>query len=122
MRMPVAVRRGSVVEHHELRFHRRSNGPWGNAHGVVVVLSRLAQLVTLLFAIALAVRAKGPSAILGFWLLATIAVYSVGLPPRMAAVWRQLPLPLELLFYVPESSASAVARLHPPASGSERPA
>jgi hypothetical protein len=102
--VPIVVRRDGAVEQLSAVFQRRAEGPWENREEFFIVLARVAQFVTLLFAVAIGARARGWSAGLGFWLLATISVYSVGLPPRMAVFWRALPLPIEVLFFFPSIS------------------
>ncbi|MGQ0735602.1 MAG: PDZ domain-containing protein [Acidobacteriota bacterium] len=106
--VPFTIDRAGVVTTLEVRFAKRPTAPWTTTQGIVVLLGRLVQLVTLLFAIAIVRRADRAEAWLGFWLLATIAIYSVGLPPRMAVVWRQLPLVLEVLFYLPSVSKALI--------------
>src|SRR5262245_6783075 len=102
--LPITVRRAGRVEELGVIFQRRATRPWQGQEELFIALARLAQLVTLLFAIAIGVRANSWTAVLGFWLLATFSVYSVGLPPRMAMVWRAMPLALEALFFVPSIS------------------
>jgi hypothetical protein len=102
--LPMTVRRNGRIEQLSAVFERRPGRPWETREELFIVLARVAQLVTLLFAIAIGIRATGRPAVFGFWLLATISIYSVGLPPRMAVVWRALPIPLELLFFFPSIS------------------
>ncbi|MEQ1731248.1 MAG: PDZ domain-containing protein, partial [Vicinamibacterales bacterium] len=103
-----AVLRAGRTQHLEVRFDRRSDGSFATAERRVVLLSRAAQLITLVFGVVILVKARGVEALLGFWLLATVGVYSVGLPPRMAAVWRQFPVPVQVLFYLPSVSKAII--------------
>lgn len=103
---PIAVtvsRDGRVVPA-LLTFHQLQSGPFETTDRRIVLGTRFAQGVTLAFALLIVARGRGTSAILGFWLLATLAIYSVGLPPRMATVWRALPWPLSVLFFIPSVS------------------
>ena len=73
---------------------------------------RLAQVVTLLFAVLVAVRRSSqPSALLGALLLASIATVSLVLPMRMAAFWQALPPPVAALLWVPFATSVAVGPL-----------
>lgn len=73
---------------------------------------RLAQVITLGFAIVVAVKRRSqPSALLGAWLLASFATVSVVLPMRMAVFWRALPPPVELLLWLPATTSMAVGPL-----------
>jgi membrane-associated protease RseP (regulator of RpoE activity) len=73
---------------------------------------RLAQVITLGFAILVAVkRSAHAPALLGAWLLASIATVSIVLPMRMAVFWRELVAPLELLLWLPATTSAAVGPL-----------
>jgi len=102
--MTVTFQRGPANRSTELIFHDASIAPWTTASGAVHLMSRLIQFVTLGFAVALAVRGFGVPAALGFWLLATISVFRVGLPYRLATLWYTLPLPVSILFFLPSIS------------------
>ena len=70
---------------------------------------RFAQLITLALAVVVAVRrAAQPSALLGAWLLASIATVSIVLPMRLAVFWHALPLALRVLIWVPFGMSVAV--------------
>ena len=102
--MTVTLQRGPAARSTELIFHEASSAPWTTPSGAIHLMSRLIQFVTLGFAVALAIRGVGVSAALGFWLLATISVFRVGLPYRLATIWQTLPLPLSILFLLPSIS------------------
>ena len=77
-----------------------------------LLMFRLAQVITLGFAILVAVkRSAHAPALLGAWLLASIATVSIVLPMRMAVFWRELPAPLELLLWLPATTGAAVGPL-----------
>src|SRR5262249_5368529 len=61
-----------------------------------------AQLLTLILALVIAFsRPSDPVALLGAWLLATGAVVDVVSPRGRMAIWRELPIPLGILLWVP---------------------
>jgi hypothetical protein len=73
---------------------------------------RFAQAITLGFAILVAIKRRSqPSALLGAWLLASIATVSLVLPTRMAVFWRELPTPIALLLLLPAATSAAVGPL-----------
>jgi membrane-associated protease RseP (regulator of RpoE activity) len=61
-----------------------------------------AQLLTLIVAFVIAFsRPRDPTALLGAWLLATAAVCDVVPPRGRMAIWRELPISLGILLWVP---------------------
>ena len=79
---------------------------WGTRAGITLATMRAVQLAML--ALALVIAWKQPrnfGASIGAWLLGTLAVYSIVLPARLPAVWRDLPAPLELVLWVPYLSS-----------------
>ncbi len=77
-----------------------------------LVAFRLAQIVTLGFALVVALKCSlQPSALLGALLLASIATLSISLPMRIVAFWQLLPWPLSLLLWVPFTTSVAVGPL-----------
>jgi len=67
-----------------------------------LIAFRLAQVITLAFAILVGFRrASHPPALIGAWLLASTATLSVVLPMQLATFWAELPTPLGLLLWVP---------------------
>lgn len=102
--MPVVVLRDGRPQELAAVFQRRARRLWEDSELLFIVLARFAQLVTLLFATAIGARANGWRAVLGFWLLATISIYSVGLPPRMAVWWRAFPPAIQPLLFIPSIS------------------
>ena len=79
---------------------------WQTQPGIALMVVRAGQLVALAFAVfVLFKRPRDPLARTGVWLLASWAVFSLALPYRVAAVWRELPWPVGLLFWSPTSAA-----------------
>ena len=77
-----------------------------------LVAFRLAQVVTLGFAIMVGLRRPSqPSALLGALLLASIATISLKLPMRLAEFWEQVPALPALLFWLPFATSVAVGPL-----------
>ena len=73
---------------------------------------RLAQIITLAFALVVAYkRHTQPSALLGALLLASIATVSLALPMRMAVFWQIVPPVLRELLWVPFATSVAVGPL-----------
>jgi hypothetical protein len=73
---------------------------------------RLAQIITLSFALVVAFkRSFQPSALLGALLLASLATVSVVLPMRLFAFWDALPAPFALLLWWPFATSVAVGPL-----------
>jgi protein kinase-like protein/PDZ domain-containing protein len=102
--MVFTVQRGADLLQLPTTFHQRSESIWTSHRIVFLLLARGMQLVTLIVAVVIGLRAKERSDALGSWLLATISAYTVGLPPRMAVVWRHLPVLIQPLFYLPSLS------------------
>jgi len=73
---------------------------------------RLAQIITLAFALVVAYkRHSQPSALLGALLLASIATVSLALPMRMAVFWQIVPPVARELLWVPFATSVAVGPL-----------
>jgi hypothetical protein len=86
---------------------------WGTAPGRPALLAfRVAQLITLGFAIVVAFRRDSqPSALLGALLLASLATVSLALPVRMAAFWGVVPAVPAALLWIPFATSVAVGPL-----------
>ena len=85
---------------------------WQTQPGIALMVVRAGQLVALAFAVfVLFKRPRDPLARTGVWLLASWAVFSLALPYRVAAVWRELPWPVGLLFWFPHISSQALPAL-----------
>jgi len=82
---------------------------WRSQPGNALLVVRAGQLVTLAFAVfVLFRRPHDPLARTAVWLLASWAVFSLALPYSIAAVWRDLPWPVGLVFWFPHISSLAL--------------
>ena len=86
---------------------------WSTRAGFTLALMRVVQVAMLTLAFVIAWKQPRDSgAFVGAWLLASLAVYNIVLPARLPAVWRDLPVPVELGLWLPYlSSISAGAIL-----------
>ncbi len=85
---------------------------WRSHEGLELMAVRAAQLVTLLFGILIAFKRPADHvARAGGWLLATLGVFCVVLPYRIAAVWRGLPAIAGAVLWIPFASSLAIAAL-----------
>ncbi len=85
---------------------------WSTRPGATLALMRGIQGVML--ALAFVIAWKQPdniAALVGAWLLATLSVYSISLPTRLSAVWRDFPAPLELVLWFPYLSSIAAGSI-----------
>jgi hypothetical protein len=77
-----------------------------------MVMASVLLVQSLALFLALLIVLKRPDdrlAWLGAWVLATVAVFTIVPPCRIAAVWRGLPSPLAALMWVPYLSSHAAA-------------
>src|SRR5207247_3796599 len=81
---------------------------WRSPQGVSLVAIRGVQLVTLLLAVAIAIRPTGVTGQLGALFLATIGVFCLALPYRFATMWRSVPAVASVLFWFPMLSTLVV--------------
>jgi hypothetical protein len=110
--MPLDVDRAGDRVTAALTLHRAPWSYWQSQDGWMLLAVRAVQLVTLCLAFVIAIkRSFDPSARLGAWLLATVGVFCVVLPYRIAAVWRQLPVVPGALLWIPYVSSVAVAAI-----------
>jgi len=82
--------------------------PWSNLRsgpGLFILVVLASQFVTLVLALVIVLKRPDDSvARLGAWVLASIGVFRIVLPNRIGAVWRDLPAPADLLFWLPHAS------------------
>ena len=81
---------------------------WGTHAGVTLLLMRGAQLLMLGLAVVIVWKQQDSRALVGAWLLASLGVYSILLPPRLSATWRELPAVLEAAMWLPYLSSTCV--------------
>ena len=85
---------------------------WRSQEGIVLLVLRGVFFVTLALAIFIAFRRPyDVVARLGAWLLASVAVFSVAFQYRFAVVWREVPPPADMLFWIPFLSSLALPAL-----------
>jgi len=86
---------------------------WRTRAGLTLATLRSMQVGMLALACIIAWKQpRDVGALVGAWLLASLGVFCIVLPTRLSAVWRDLPAPLELSFWLPYlSSVSAGAIL-----------
>jgi len=97
----VVYERNGASHEASIAFNRRSEPLWSSLSGSILILDRIIQCATLIAAIFIAFRAERVTALLGAWFLATVGVFSTAMPPGLAALWRNLPLPLALPLFGP---------------------
>ena len=96
----------------DLVLQRAPREHWLTQSGIALLIVRGTQLVSLGFALIIAFRRpKDASALIAAWLLATTGIFSVVLPSRTAAVWRQLPDAVGLALWLPHVSNLLAAPL-----------
>jgi eukaryotic-like serine/threonine-protein kinase len=82
---------------------------WRTRQGAGLLTARGLQLATLGFALLIAARRpRDPMALAAAALLASVGVMSITLPYQFAAVWRSLPLAVEVLLWPPFLASAAV--------------
>jgi phosphoserine phosphatase RsbU/P len=95
-----------------LSLQRTSWQDWISTEGMLLRAVRGAQFITLIFALIIAFsRSYDRIARVGAWFLATLATLSFLLPYGMAVTWRQLPLLLGGLLWIPLVSTLVFAPL-----------
>src|SRR5215510_7073200 len=106
------IERAGVRQYGLLSFQRTSWPDWVSTEGILLRLVRGAQFITLIFALIIAFsRPYDRIARVGAWFLATLATLSFLLPYGMAVLWRQLPMLLGGLLWIPLVSTLAFAPL-----------
>jgi hypothetical protein len=78
--------------------------------GLFILATLGVQLVALILALVIVLKRPDDAvARAGAWLLATVGVFKIVLPGRIAAVWRDLPVAVSALFWLPHVSDVAAA-------------
>lgn len=110
--MVVELDRNGAGVHAELRVPAGFE-QWVQAgQGRGVLAFRLAQVITLGFALLVGFRRSlQPSALLGAVLLASLATLTLAMPWRLAVFWNALPSPLAALLWIPFTTSAAVGPL-----------
>jgi protein kinase-like protein/PDZ domain-containing protein len=106
--IPIEIARGSIVSRTLLEFKPGPRSFWTSPQGVLLMAERLAQLITLVLAILLTLRSSDDAAQMAGLLLASIGVFSLTLPYRLASVWARVPIALGALFWIPMTSTLVI--------------
>jgi hypothetical protein len=107
--IPVVVERRGELLPVNLLLGAEPAAFWQTSAGVVLLVVRMVQLTTLVIALILAFKLPGdPLARLGAWLLASGSVFCIVFPARLAAAWRELPAPVDLVLWFPFASSLAI--------------
>jgi len=107
----VVVRRRDVRLTRDVWMNGNPVPVWRTSAGVVLLVARLTQALTLLLAIVVVLkRPYDDLARLCAWLLASGSVFSIAFPFRFAALWRDLG-PAGVLLWVPFVSSFAVGAI-----------
>ena len=106
--MPVIVERQGLRVSLTMRLSHEPADYWLTRTGATLIVIKLAQLVTLLAGITVALRRPhDPDALAASWFLMTCAVFLIALPARFAIVWRGLP-GLRELFWIAHASSITI--------------
>jgi tRNA A-37 threonylcarbamoyl transferase component Bud32 len=82
---------------------------WRRSDGPAILTIRIVQLAVLVVAIFVAMRKpRDVVALVGAGFLATMGVFSVAMPYRLATEWRELPAPLAAALIVPALSSAVI--------------
>jgi tRNA A-37 threonylcarbamoyl transferase component Bud32 len=109
-RPPLEIARGPERTQVALDLDRAAPRFWLTMAGATVAIARAVQFITLVVAFVLAMRRpRDPHALVGAWLLGTLAVYSVAWPYGFAVRWRDLPWMLGLPLWVPYVSSLSIS-------------
>jgi len=107
--MPVVVERAGTVATLVLRLEPASLDHWRAPTRIILLISRGAQLVTLIAALfVIWRRPRDVTALTGAWFLLTCATFTIAPPMRLASVWQEWPLPLGALLWIPHASSLAI--------------
>jgi hypothetical protein len=107
--MPVVVERNGTRLDLTLRLPPRPLDYWFTRPGATLFFVRLAQFASLLAGLSLALRRpRAPDALAASWFLMTCAVFLIALPSRLGTLWRELPIPIRELFWIPYASGITI--------------
>ncbi len=107
--MPVVVTRNGERLHLSLLLPPISPSYWLTRTGATLIGFRLAQLVTLLSGLFIVWRRpRDPSALAAALFLLTCVVFVIALPPRIAIVWRGLPVLIREMLWIPYAASLTI--------------
>ncbi len=110
--VPLLIERDGQEFETELTLMQSSWKDWKSREGIVLLMVRVAQLITLILAFVIAFSL--PYELInrvGGWFLATVATMSFLLPYGMASTWRELPTLVGALLWIPLFSTTVFAPL-----------
>jgi sigma-B regulation protein RsbU (phosphoserine phosphatase) len=110
--VPLTIEREGRELETEMTLMRSSWRDWSSREGMVLLMVRIAQLITLILAIVIAFSL--PYELInrvGGWFLATVATMSFLLPYGMASTWRELPTVVGAFLWIPLFSTTVFAPL-----------
>jgi sigma-B regulation protein RsbU (phosphoserine phosphatase) len=110
--VPLLIERDGQEFETELTLMQSSWKDWKSREGMVLLMVRFAQLITLILALVIAF--SRPYELInrvGGWFLATVATMSFLLPYGMASTWRELPTLVGALLWIPLFSTTVFAPL-----------
>lgn len=107
--MPVIVERNGVRLNLSMLLPAETPDYWRTRTGATLIGFRVAQLMPLLAGLFLAWRRPAdPRALAASWFLMTCAAFTIALPYQFAAVWRDLPMPIRDLLWIPYASGLTI--------------
>jgi len=107
--MPVVIERNGRSQELTLLLPPQSPDFWFTQPGGTLLFMRLAQFLTLVAGLTVALRRpRHPAALAAAWFLLTCAVFVIALPNRLALVWRDLPVLIRELLWIPYASSIAI--------------
>src|SRR5262245_21841522 len=107
--MPVVIKRDGRARELTMLLPLESAAFWLTQPGSTLLFMRLAQFLTLVAGLSIALRRPhDPAALAAAWFLLTCAVFLIALPNRLAAVWRDLPILFRELLWIPYASSIAI--------------
>ena len=107
--MPMIVERGGTRIPLTLVLPPEPAEYWLSRTGLTLLLFRVAQIVSLAAGLVIAWRRpRDPIALSAAWFLLTCTVFVIALPFRLFTVWRDLPIGIRELFWLPYASGLAI--------------
>ena len=107
--LPVVVERNGSQFLLTMSLERAPLSYWSGRAGLILLVVRTAQFLTLVSGVFVLWRRPGdPVALTASWFLLTCAVFTIALPWRIASVWREVPAGLGVLMFVPYASGLAI--------------
>ena len=107
--LPVVVERNGREVRLTMTLVPAPGSYWRGRAGFILLIARTAQFAALLAGVfILWRRPTDPVALTASWFLMTCGVFTIALPWRLATVWREVPMGLGLLMFVPYASGLTI--------------